>query len=98
LRNGIFHDAAAGQPIATTAASPTVPRNAPPGVALNELCLRRRPHTDVKLAKLRLADFRGCIGEWVGCSLGLRKSDDLADAIGACHEHGEPVDAEGDAA
>src|SRR5271169_2378889 len=72
-----------------TDAAPSPPAAAPSGT---------RAQADVQVPQLLLADGGRRVGERTGGGLRLRERDDLADAVGARHQHDEPVEAESDAA
>src|ERR1700691_4961657 len=52
----------------------------------------------MEFAQLRLADLGRGIGERAGSRLGFWKRNDVADALGAGHQHGDPVQSERNAA
>src|SRR5687768_16854517 len=52
----------------------------------------------MKVTQLRVRDFRRRLGEQAGRGLGLGEGDYVADRVSARHQHGEAVDAKGDAA
>src|SRR2546429_7551238 len=51
----------------------------------------------MQLPQLRFAHLRRRIGERIRGRLGLREGDHLADAVGAGHEHGQPIEPKGNA-
>src|SRR6266496_3578093 len=58
----------------------------------------RGAQTNVQLAQLFLVGGRRSVREQVLCTLRLRKSDDVADRLGARHQSDDAIQAEGDAA
>ena len=57
----------------------------------------RRPHADVHLAQLLLADLGGRVGQRIRRRLRLRERDDVADAVRAGHVHDQAIETERDA-
>src|SRR5690606_39690554 len=84
----------------TVSASPGVARRMcgvtglppPPAIALF-----LRPYLDVHFRQLRVADRRRRAGHQALRRSGLRECDHVADRLGAGHQRGDAVDAEGDA-